>query len=99
FVEREQCEVPGHELDDRPQSNHRRPDSDAGKAELSDRSIDDTHRAELVEESLGDLVGSVVLRDFFPHKEDAIVTLQLLAQRLSKCVAIGEYRHQLVVSV
>ena len=99
FVEREQSEVPGHELDDWPEANHRCTDANPSEAELGNRSIDDAHRPELVEQSLRHFVGAVVLRDFLSHEEDAVVALQLLAKRLGQRVTVSEYRHQELVSV
>ena len=94
LIESEQSKIPGHELDDRPETDHRRSDADAGKSELGDRSVDDAHRTELVEQSFGNFVGAVVLSDFFAHEKDAVVALQLFAQRLGQRVMIGDYRHQ-----
>jgi hypothetical protein len=98
FVDGQQREVPGHELDDRSKTDHCCSDADAGEPELGDRRIDDAHRAKFVEQSLRDLVGSVVLRDFLSHQEDTVVPLQLLAERLRQSVTIGDYRHQELVS-
>ena len=93
LVEREQREVPRHELDDRPQPDHRRADADAGEAELGDRRVDDAHLAELLEQPLRDLVGALVDGDFLAHEEDAVVALHLLAQRLVQRVAIRDDWH------
>src|SRR5215207_2924355 len=98
LIERKKREVPRHELDDRTKPNHRGPDTNARKSELGDRSIDDAHRAEFVEQSLRNLVRSVVLRDFLSHQEYAIVTHELFTKRLVQRVAVGKYWHgQLVV--
>ena len=93
LVEREQREVPGHELDDRAQPDHRRADADAGESELGDRRVDDAHLAELLEESLGDLVRALVDGDFLAHEEDAIVALHLLANGGAEGVSVCDYRH------
>src|SRR3954466_3126568 len=98
LVDCQQGEVPGHELDDWSKSNHRRAHADAGEAKLGDRSIDDAHRSEFVEQSLGDLVGAVVLGDFLTHQEYALGALQLFAEGLCQGVAISNYCHQEVVS-
>ena len=44
----EDRKVEGHELDDRSQPNHRGADTQAGKTQFGDWSIDDTLVAELV---------------------------------------------------
>ena len=53
-------EVPGHELDDRPQADHRRADADAGEPELGDRRVDDAHLAEFLEQAFRDLVCALI---------------------------------------
>ena len=94
LVEREQREVPRHELDDRAQADHRRADADAGEAELGDRRVDDAHLAEFLEQALGDLVRALVDADFLAHEEDAVVALHLFAQRLVERVAVGDDWHR-----
>ena len=93
LVDREQREVPGHELDDRAKPDHRRADADAGEAELGDRRVDDAHLAELLEESLGDLVRALVDGDFLAHEEDAVVALHLLADGLAEGVSVRDDWH------
>ena len=44
LVDRHQAEAEGHELDDRPQPDHRRADADAREALLGDRRVDDPLR-------------------------------------------------------
>ena len=80
LVEGHQAEVPGHELDDRPQAGHGRADAQAREAALADRGVDDALGSELVEQALADLVGAVVVGDLLPHQEDGGVALHLLAQ-------------------
>ena len=46
LVHADQREAPAHELDDRPQPDHRRADAKPGKAGLADRRVDDPPRAE-----------------------------------------------------
>ncbi len=93
LVEREQGEVPRHELDDGPEPDHRRADPDAGEAELGDGRVDDAHLAELLEEPLRDLVRALVDADLLPHEEDAVVAVHLFAERLVEGVAVGDYGH------
>ena len=49
-------------------------------------------RAELLEQAGGDLVGAVEDADLLAHHEDALVALELLAQREPQRLAVG---HQL----
>ena len=48
LIDRDEREVPGHELDDRPQADHRGADADADEAALGDRRVDDALLAELL---------------------------------------------------
>src|SRR3546814_13596909 len=69
-----------HELDDRAQAAHRRARAEPGKAVFGDRRIDDALVAELVEQSLRDLVRALILRDFLTHHEDAGIGAHFLGQ-------------------
>ena len=51
------------------------------------------HLAELLEESLRDLVGAVVQTDLLSHEEDAVVVVHLFAQGLVQRVAVGDDGH------
>ena len=70
LIDRDEREVQGHELDDRPQPDHRRADADAGEAALGDRRVDDALLAELLQQALRHLVGAVVVADLLAHEED-----------------------------
>ena len=93
LVEREQREVPGHELDDRAQADHRRADADAGEPELGDRRVDDAHLAEFLEQAFRDLVCALIDGDFLAHEEDAVVALHFFAERLVEGVAVCDDWH------
>ena len=95
LIERQEREVPGHELDHRPEPDHRSADADAGEPELGDRRVDDTHLAELLQESLGDLVRALIDGDFLTHEKDAVIALHLLANRSAEGVSICDYGHAL----
>ena len=69
LVEREQAEVAGHDLDDRPQAGHRRADAGADEAVLGQRRVADALRAELLEQALGHGVAAAVLADVLAHHE------------------------------
>src|SRR5215211_721226 len=99
LIDSKESEIPRHELDDRAQSYHRRTNANTREAELGDRRVDNSHRAEFVEQSLGDFVSAIVLRYFLTHKEHTIVSGQLLAERLRERVPVRHDCHcQLVVS-
>ena len=94
MIKGEHAEVPGHELDDRSQSDHGRADADAGKAELRDRRVDDAHLAEFLEEAFRDFIRTLIHADFFPHEEDTVVPLHLLTEGLVQGVAICKDGHE-----
>jgi hypothetical protein len=93
LIEREEGEVPRHEFDDGPQTDHRGTGTDAREAELRDRRIDDAHLAEILEQAPGHLVGALVNADFLAHEEDTVIAVHLFTQRLIQRVAVGDYRH------
>ena len=56
-------EVEGHELHDRLEAVHRGAAPDTRETNLGDRGVDHSLGAELLVQTLGDLVGTVVVRD------------------------------------
>ena len=93
LVDRLHGEVEGHELDDRLQAGHRRTDADAGKAMLGDRRIDDALVAEFLQQTLGDLVGALILRDLFAHDEHIRVAPHFLGHGVAQRFADGHRDH------
>src|SRR4029077_13082548 len=77
-------EVPRHELDDRPEADHGRPDPHAREPRLGDRRVDDALLAEAREHPFRHLVRAVVVPDLLAHEEDRLVALHLLAHRLAE---------------
>ena len=88
LVEGKNAEVPRHELDDRPQPDHRRADTHSGESQLGDRGVDDSHLAEFLQEAFRDFVCPLIDRDLLSHEEYAVVTLHFLAQRLVEGVSV-----------
>ena len=93
LIDRDQREVEGHELDDRPQPDHRGADADAGEPHLGDRRVDDAALAEALEQALGDLVRAVVVADLLAHDEHVGVAVHLLAHGLVERLAIADDGH------
>ena len=93
LVEGDERKAEGHELDDRPQPDHRRADAEAGEAIFADRRVDDALRAETLEQSLADFVGAVVFGDFFAHQEDIRVALDFFGERFVQRLAVGDFSH------
>src|SRR6185503_1676699 len=86
-------EVPRHELDDGAHADHGGADAEPGESALGDRRVDDAVGAELLEHSLRDLVGAVVLRDLFADEEDRRVASHLLLHRLTQRFADLDLGH------
>ena len=97
LIDRDEREVERHELDDRPQPDHRGADADAGKAHLRDRRVDDAALAEPLQHALRDLVRAVVVADLFAHHEHVGVALHLFAHRLVERFAVADDAHGLLL--
>ena len=74
------------------------PDADAGEAMLGNGRVDHALRPELLQQTLADLVGALILRDLLAHQEHAIVAAHLLGHRIPKRLAHGLLDHLRVVS-
>jgi hypothetical protein len=92
-VHRLHGEVEGHELDDGLQTAKGRADAEAGEAVLGDRRVDDPLGAELVQQSLGHLVGALVFGDLLAHDEDGVIAAHLLGHGIAQRFADGRLDH------
>ena len=70
LVHRHQAEIDRHQLRDRSQTAHRRPDGGTDDRFLRDRRVDDPLVAEFAVQPAGDRVGSPPHAHLFPHDED-----------------------------
>ena len=84
MVNRLHREVKSHELNDRAKTTHRRADPDSGKTVLGDRSINNPLWTEFIEQALGDLVGALILGDFFAHYEHPGIAAHFLGHRITQ---------------
>jgi len=75
-------EVEGHELANRVKTTQGSTNSETAETRLGDRSVNDTLLAEAVEETLGNLVGTVVLGNLLTEDEDLLVLGELLCESL-----------------
>ncbi len=98
LVQRQQREVDGHQLDDRPQATHRGADPGADDRVLGDRRVAHPALAELVQQAVGDLEGAAEDTDVLAHHEDALVAPHLLGHRVAQSLAHPQLGHQLPVS-
>ncbi len=87
-IEGDRTKVPGHKLDDRPESDHRGPDATPAKPASADRRIDDALRAKLVEHTLADLVRTLVVPDLFAHEKTVRIARHLLGHGFSQSFGI-----------
>ena len=81
LVERQQAEVDGHDLDDRPHAAERGPDAGADERRLRQRRVPDAVRAELLEQAQADREAAAVAPDVLAHQEHPLVALQGVAER------------------
>ena len=94
MIKSQDSEVPRHELDNRPQADHRRANADTGKPQLSDRRVDDAHLAEFLEQTFGDFICALIDADLLAHEEDAVIALHLLTKSLIEGVAVSNDWHE-----
>lgn len=72
--------VKGHELTDGTKAGEGSADGETSKAGFRDGGVNDPLRSKLIQETLGDLVGPVVLGYLLTHEEDLLITVHLLLQ-------------------
>ena len=84
MINRLHGKVEGHELDDRAQAAHRCAGADPGKAVFGDRGIDHPLWAELIEQTLGYLIGALILGHFLAHHEHARIAPHFLGHRIAQ---------------
>ena len=82
-----------HKLDNRPQADHRRTNTQARKSVLADGGVDDAPRSEALKQALTYLVGAVIFSDFLAHQKNVWIALQLFSQRFVECLAISNFSH------
>eukprot|EP00128_Syssomonas_multiformis_P014289 Colp12_sorted_trinity150504_noHs@3256 len=68
-------EVEGHELANRLKASHGSANGKTSKTHLGNGGVQDTLRTELVQETLGNLVGTIVLGDLLTNNENLIISL------------------------
>src|SRR4029453_1665277 len=77
----------------RPQADHPRAPSQAGKSVFADWSVDDPPRAKALKQTVADLVGALVFRDFLAHQKNIGITLQFFCERLIERLTICDFSH------
>lgn len=75
-----QSEIHCHEFNNRFQSHRRSSDTYSSEPCLGDRSVDDSLGTVLVDQALWNFVGTMVLPNFFSHKENFFISFQLFIQ-------------------
>src|SRR5438105_3844610 len=94
LVERKQCEVDRHQLDDWPQPGHRRAHAEAHDRVLGDRGVAHAPLTELLEQPRGHFERAAEHADVLAHQDHALIARELLAQGRVECVAIAHLWHQ-----
>ena len=89
-VHRERQEVPEHDLDDRPQAVHRRPEGGAGEGQLGDGRVEDALRPVLVVEARRRGEDAAGDGDVLAEEDHALVGRELLVERVADGGAEGD---------
>src|SRR5437899_6256293 len=82
-----------HKFNDRPQSDHRRADSEAGKPVLADWSINNPPRPKALKQALAHLVCALIFGDFLAHQENIWIPLEFFRERFIECLTISDFSH------
>src|ERR1700736_5706735 len=93
LVERDQRKTPGHELDNRTEAGHGRANPEACETIFADGRVDDSFRAEALEQTLAHFISPMVLGDFLAHQENIWVALQLFSERFIQRLTISDFPH------
>jgi hypothetical protein len=95
-VLRDEDEVDRHDLDHRPEAEHRRADTGADEAFLGDRRLAHALGPVLLPQPCGDLVRALEAADLLAHQEHALVAIELLVESTPERLAIGHLCHDRV---
>src|SRR5437773_264182 len=83
-----------HKFNDRPQADHRRANSQAGKSVLADWSVDNAPWPKAFEQTMADLVGALVFSDFLAHQKNIRIPLQFFRERFIERLTICNFSHR-----
>src|SRR5213593_1486217 len=93
LIEGYERKAKGHELNDRPQPDHRRADSEACESVFADRSVNNPPRPEALKQALADLVCALIFGNLFAHQKNIRISLQFLSERFIECLTISDFSH------
>src|SRR5205809_7244860 len=82
-----------HKFNDRPQSDHRRADSEAGESVFADWSVNDPPWPKALKQALADLVCALIFGDLFAHQKNIRVPLEFFPKRFIERLAISDFSH------
>src|SRR2546423_10855246 len=88
-----------HKFNNRSQADHRRANSQTGKAILADWSVDNAPGPKAFKQTVANLVGALVFSDFFAHQKNIRITLHFFRERLVECLTICDFSHRLSSAV
>ena len=86
-----ESKVYGHELDDGGKPHEGSPATDSSEAAFGDGGVPESLRSMLVDESLGDFVGPVIVGDFLPNDEDIGVSVEFLVEGTVESLSVGDF--------
>src|SRR6266487_1992546 len=93
LIECHQRKAERHKFNDRPQADHCRAHSQAGKSVLADWSVDDSSRAKALKQTMADLVSALIFRYFLAHQKNIRITLQFFRERFIERLTICDFSH------
>src|ERR1051325_6636130 len=93
LIERDQRKAERHKLDDGPQSDHGRSNSQSRESIFANGRVDNSLRTEALQQTLADFVGSLIFGDFFAHKNNVRIAFEFFSQRFVEGLAIGDFSH------
>src|SRR5262245_41825183 len=93
LIECHQRKAECHELNDRPQTDHCRADSQPGKSVLAYGGVDDPPRPKALKQTMADFVGALVFSHFLAHKKDVWIAFNFFRERFIQCLTIRDLSH------
>src|SRR5437016_8666894 len=94
LIECHQRKTERHKFNDRPQTDHCRANSQAGKSVLADWGVNDPPRAKALKQTVADFVGALVLWYFLAHNINIGIALQFFRERFVQRLTICDFSHR-----
>src|SRR5947208_8903747 len=83
-----------HKFNDRPQADHCRANSQAGKSVLADWGVDNASRPKAFKQTMADLVGALLFSDSLADQKNIRSTHQFFREPLLERLTIRDFSHR-----